>query len=57
MPRDLFEYHDLRVIALRDIEAGEEITHDYGVAWEELGVVPPALDFLEATQDLAEQPA
>lgn len=25
-------YDDLSVIALRDIEAGEEITHDYGCA-------------------------
>ncbi len=26
-------YDDLTVVALRDIVAGEEITHDYGEAW------------------------
>ena len=26
-------YDDLSVVALRDIEVGEEITHDYGTDW------------------------
>lgn len=26
-------YDDLSVVALRDIEPGEEITHDYGTDW------------------------
>ncbi len=26
-------YNDLSVVALRDIEAGEEITHDYNADW------------------------
>lgn len=28
-------YDDLTVVALRDIEPGEEITHHYGESWEE----------------------
>ena len=28
-------YDDLTVVALRDIEAGEEITHHYGDTWDE----------------------
>ena len=28
-------YDDLTVVALRDIEPGEEITHHYGDSWEE----------------------
>ena len=27
-------YDDLSVVALRDIKAGEELTHDYGDEWE-----------------------
>ncbi len=26
-------YDDLSVVALRDIEAGDELTHDYGADW------------------------
>jgi SET domain-containing protein len=26
-------YDDLSVVALRDIQAGEELTHDYGEEW------------------------
>jgi hypothetical protein len=26
-------YEDLSVVALRDIQAGEELTHDYGEEW------------------------
>lgn len=29
-------YDSLEVMALRDIRAGEEITHDYGAGWQEL---------------------
>jgi len=28
-------YDNLDVCAMRDIEAGEEITHDYGAGWED----------------------
>ncbi|WP_116364533.1 SET domain-containing protein [Parahaliea mediterranea] len=28
-------YDDLSVVSLRDIKAGEELTHDYGEAWAE----------------------
>lgn len=28
-------YDNLEVCAIRDIQAGEEITHDYGAGWEE----------------------
>ncbi len=35
-------YDDMTVAALRDIEAGEEITHHYGAAWLETeAAVPP----------------
>ena len=29
-------YDTLEVCAIRDIQAGEEITHDYGSSWEEI---------------------
>ncbi len=29
-------YNDLTVVALRDIEPGEELTHHYGDEWEDL---------------------
>lgn len=31
--RNSYKYREVEVVALRDIEAGEEITHDYGGVW------------------------
>ena len=32
-PANVIYYDDLSVVALRDIQAGEELLHDYGDEW------------------------
>ncbi len=41
-------YDDLTLVALRDIQPGEEITHHYGETWEEDELDHEALELEEA---------